>query len=158
VARAEHATLPSLLHQAGSVGGRKTVGTVEVPGVRVQMAARTNQRHEEQNMSHQNCSRSGYTVEWKNEDEIWKTLYPPELVSKGDGIPLGQYEHDAWINAMLRVMSYEAAVAMIAVIKANSFQQALCVKYRIRRWDVTYELKAVETDDTADFVDNLFTK
>ena len=109
-------------------------------------------------MSHQTCSRSGYTVEWKNPDGIWKTVYPPELVSSADGIQLGQYEHDAWINAMLRVMSYEAAVAMIAVIKANSFQQALCVKYRIRRWDVTYELKAVETEDTADFVDNLFTE
>ena len=109
-------------------------------------------------MSQQICTRSGYTVEWKNQDGIWKTRYPTELVNNGEGIPLAQYERDAWINAMLRVMSYEAAVAFIAAIKATSWEQAYCVKYRIRRWDVTYELKAVETDDTAEFVDNLFTR
>jgi hypothetical protein len=42
--------------------------------------------------------------------------------------------------------------------KANSWEQALCGKYRIRRWDVTYDLKATETDDTAEFIDNLFAK
>jgi hypothetical protein len=109
-------------------------------------------------MSHQTGNRSGYTVEYQNKDKIWKQLPIPELDRDGNGIALAHWEHDTWINAMLHVMSYEAAVAVIAVAKAASFEQALCVKYRIRRWDVTYELKATETDDTADFIDNLFAK
>lgn len=109
-------------------------------------------------MSHQTGSRSGYTVEYQNKDRIWKQLRVDELTKDGVGIALAHWEHDSWINSMLRVMSYEAAVAVIAVAKAASFEQALCVKYRIRRWDVTYDLKAVETEDTAEFVDNLFEK
>ena len=97
-------------------------------------------------MSKQTGSRSGYTVEYQNRDNIWKRLHVNELVKEGNGIAIGHWDHDSWINAMLHVMSYEAAVATIAVAKANSLDNWL-VKFRIRRWDVTYELKAVETDD-----------
>jgi hypothetical protein len=109
-------------------------------------------------MSHQTGSRSGYTVEYQNEDKIWKTLHADELTKDGNGVALAHWEHGTWINAMLHVMSYESAVAVIAVAKAASFKQSRCVKYRIRRWDVTYDLKAVGTEDTAEFIDNLFAK
>ena len=76
-------------------------------------------------------------------DGIWKRLFCNELSKTGEGIALAHWDQDAWINAMLQVMSYEAAVAMIAVAKANSLDNWL-VKFRIRRWDVTYTLAAVE--------------
>jgi hypothetical protein len=107
-------------------------------------------------MSHQTGHRSGYTVEYQNRDKIWKPFHINELTKDGNGIALAHWEHDTWINAMLRVMSYEAAVAVIAVAKANAFEKAMIVKFRIRRWDVTYDLKAVETEDTAEFVNDLF--
>ena len=109
-------------------------------------------------MSTQTGKRSGYTVEYQNSDGIWKWLRIDELAKEGEGIRLAHWDHDGWINAMLRVLSYEAAVAVIAVIKANSFEQSLCTKYRIRRWDVSYTLSAVETEDVAEYVDNLFNR
>lgn len=105
-------------------------------------------------MSELTCSRSGYTVEYLNQDKIWKQV---EIDYDGAGpVPAALWEHEGWINTMLRVMSYEAAVATIALAKAQSFEASLCTQYRIRRWDVTYTLKAVQTEDTAMFCNNLF--
>ena len=105
-------------------------------------------------MSHLTATRSSYTAEYLNRDNIWK---PVEVLFEVEGpIPTAQHPHEAWINTILRVMSYEAAVALIAVEKARSWEAAHCIKYRIRRWDVRYELTATETEDTAEFCDNLF--
>jgi hypothetical protein len=107
-------------------------------------------------MSHCTGNRSGYTVEYQNPDGVWKTL-PIEPIDGVPGIAIAHHEHDSWINAMARVLSYEAAVAVIAATKAASWKESHCVKYRIRRWDVVYDIKATITDDTAEFIDNLFT-
>ena len=104
-------------------------------------------------MSGASGSRSGYTIEKLNEDGIWKKI--PIDYDCAAGIRGAYWLHDACINMMAGVLSYEAAIAVVASYIAESFENSLG-QYRIRRHDVVYNIRATETDDTAMYVRNIF--
>lgn len=104
-------------------------------------------------MSGASGSRSGYTIEKLNEDGIWKRI-PIEYECPGT-IKGAYWPHDQCINMMAGVLSYEAAIASIALCVADSFENSLG-QYRLRRHDVIYDIRATETDETAPYVRNIF--
>lgn len=105
-------------------------------------------------MSAAGGSRSGYTIEVLNEDGIWKKIFINYECNE-KLIKSAYWPHDACINMMAGVLSYEAAVAILASYIAESFENSLR-QYRLRRHDVTYDIRATETDDTAMYVRNMF--
>lgn len=104
-------------------------------------------------MSGASGSRSGYTIEKLNEDGIWKRI-PTDYECPGK-VRGAYWLHDECINMLAGVLSYQAAIAGIALHVAESFENSLG-QYRLRRHDVTYEVRATETDDTAMYVRNIF--
>ena len=101
-------------------------------------------------MSIQTKSRSGYFVQHQNEGRSWEHLRADKRVSD----TAEHWEDHSWINAMIQVMPYEDALAVIAAIKDDPLGKS---RYRICRWELTYELSdAFDSDDMAGHVDSLF--